>query len=212
MTVGLYAVISLANIVLARSYLSALDDWERGTGSFDQLVAAEADHLSTAPLEMLLLLLAGLSTVIWFYRATKNTETLGLARLDHTPKWAIWGWVVPILSLFRPYQMMSQTWAASTSPTGTIYPTPRVQPWWWGLFLAGLVLDRIVTGATRTEWTPDNARVMLHVGSAAATADIIAAALFITLVRALTQRQLATIDELERPPGIPTPEPAPRDQ
>lgn len=199
-SIGLYAVVRLVTIVTSFAYLGAITDWEQGHGSFEQIVAAETDYILASPFELLLLIAAGLTTMTWLYRAAKNTDTFGYTRLDHAPKWAIWGWVIPILALFRPYQMMTQTWIASAPPSDTFRPTPWIQPWWWGLFVLSFLLDTIGGfggDVTSSQWTADSARLALQLGSTAAAVDIAAAPLFIFLVRALTQRQQASINEFQ---------------
>ncbi|MCP5028462.1 MAG: DUF4328 domain-containing protein [Actinomycetia bacterium] len=200
--VGATAAVGLGELVLASQYLSALSGWEDGTRNFDDLIDAEESFLASGPLHLVLLLAASVVTVTWLYRMAKNTESLRLAPLEHTPKWAVWGWVVPILSLFRPYQMIGQTWRASASPTQTYEQLTRLAPWWWGTFLLTLALDQISASATSVEWTPDNARLMLQTARMASVADAVSAVLFILIVRALTQRQADTITELEAPQGL----------
>lgn len=53
----------------------------------------------------------------WAYRAQRNLPALGVSRPRFTPGWAIAWYFVPILSLIRPFQVMSETFAGS-EPAG----------------------------------------------------------------------------------------------
>lgn len=47
--------------------------------------------------------------VRWFWIAYRNLLFLG-ADLSFTSSWAIWGWFIPIINLFRPYKMIEEVW------------------------------------------------------------------------------------------------------
>ena len=50
--------------------------------------------------------------VLWFHRARINAEILGY-RQRHSPGWTFWGWVVPIVNLWFPFQIMGDMWRAA---------------------------------------------------------------------------------------------------
>ena len=65
--------------------------------------------------------------------------------MQYAPKWSVWGFIVPILNLFRPYQVMNELWQASEVVPGPDDPlakeaTPRIVYLWFGI----LVLDNII--------------------------------------------------------------------
>jgi hypothetical protein len=87
-----------------------------------------------------LALLAGWITgAMWLHRARKNAEAFN-PTFHHTRSagWAWGGWVCPIVNLWFPFQVVRDTDRAA-SPLGT----SPVIGWWWGLWIAYLVLDRI---------------------------------------------------------------------
>jgi len=57
--------------------------------------------------------IAGLSILfaVWFYRARINAERHGY-RQRHARGWAFWGWIVPIVNLWFPFQIMGDIWRA----------------------------------------------------------------------------------------------------
>jgi hypothetical protein len=71
----------------------------------------------------------------WIYRVNMNAHTLATG-LTIRPPWAVGWFFVPIAFLFKPYQAMKETWAASTNPgSWAAQPTPGLLNAWWALFL-----------------------------------------------------------------------------
>ena len=52
----------------------------------------------------------------WIYRAYKNIQGFGAEGLRFSPGWAMGYYFIPILSLIRPVQVMSEIWRASDDP------------------------------------------------------------------------------------------------
>jgi hypothetical protein len=169
--------------------------------------------------EGIVLLLAALLFLLWFRRAYWNLLALGAGRLRYTGGWAIWGWLVPLLSLVRPKQLLNDIWRASDpglSPgqpgAWRRRPVPSVLTWWWLVFLAS-VSARAVT----TESFHALAQVMTFgllgraidpirpTSGVQALADLltaVAALLALRVVRMLTDRQQARAERLGAvPPG-----------
>jgi hypothetical protein len=129
----------------------------------------------------------------WLYRAYKNVDavTPGARRYGHG--WAIGGWFVPILSLWRPKQVVNDVWRAGT-PEGR--PLDAPPGWllriWWCAFLITSVLGNI---ASRTGTDPDATNEELRSGTiaylVADSFDCVAAVLAILTVLAVTRRMEA---------------------
>jgi len=85
---------------------------------------------------------AGVAFLMWIHRAHRNLPSLGATDLRFTPRWAVGWFFVPIMSLFRPYQVTSEIWKASDPEVnitdGTAWKSAATSPivgWWWALFL-----------------------------------------------------------------------------
>lgn len=104
--------------------------------------AARADSLVLWQLaELPLVLLCGILFITWLYRGHRSDHMEPLS-LQHKSGWAIGGWFVPILNLWRPYQMVTDL---RRGAAGTRHPlTYPVQALWWGAFLVYSALDRVV--------------------------------------------------------------------
>ena len=49
--------------------------------------------------------------VVWFYRARINAEQHGY-RQRRARGWAFWGWIIPIVNIWFPFQIMGDIWRA----------------------------------------------------------------------------------------------------
>lgn len=135
----------------------------------------------------------------WLAQARRNAEALGGRGMVHAPAWAVWGWFVPILNLFRPYEVVGEIWRASEpGPDRRSHPlaesTPPFMRAWWAAWLIGGFLSQLafrmhmrlselsgLAAFMAAEW------VLL----AATLASLAAAVLATRLVRELDQRQRA---------------------
>ena len=61
-------------------------------------------------------ILTGITFLKWIYRAYKNIQGFGAEGLRFSPGWAVGYYFIPILSLIRPVQVMSEIWRASDDP------------------------------------------------------------------------------------------------
>lgn len=138
-------------------------------GSGVNLYAEEPEAIDESPLSVAVLLAAGLifiayvaillgcivTYLLWLYRARANLASLGIADARWSPGWAIAWWFIPIMSLFRPYQLVKEVWQASHPAATPADWRRRAVPgffgWWWALFLVGEIggnlTDRISRAA-----------------------------------------------------------------
>ena len=86
--------------------------------------------------------------LIWIYRAHKNLNALGATELKYSPGWAVGGFFVPLLNIFRPYQVVAEIWKASSKGArrggGTNWKFEQIPAYfglWWGLWLFSGFLD-----------------------------------------------------------------------
>ncbi|MBN1589021.1 MAG: DUF4328 domain-containing protein [Pirellulales bacterium] len=135
--------------------------------------------------------------LMWFHRVHRNLPSLGARMLQFTPAWAVGYWFIPIMNLFRPYQVMREIWQASDpallqSPFSTRVATrvsSAVVGWWWALFLVmgwlGNIGSRIQTIENSTEMFIVGAWILI----ASNLITVPAALLAIHLVRRTTSNQ-----------------------
>ena len=86
---------------------------------------------------------------MWIHQASKNLVALGVHYQRFSPGWAVGWWFVPVMSLFRPYQVMKEIWRGSYPDIGIgdqaawrNVPVSSLLGWWWAaLLLHGWVLN-----------------------------------------------------------------------
>lgn len=115
----------------------------------------------------------------WILRVSKNAHSF-TRKLQISP-WGGIGWyVVPIMSLFKPYEAMSEIWQASEiTPART---QDRLLILWWVSFLFGGFLNTATAMVGRSEPAP-----ALEIGDD--VVGIIAGVIFLMLVWRLTRMQ-----------------------
>jgi hypothetical protein len=105
---------------------------------------------------------AGIFFLMWFHRAHRNLPALGIQEPDYSPRWAVAGFFVPFINVWRPYQVMREVWNASDPDTveglswKEMSPSPLVK-WWWALFVLSIYLWNIALRLTLTgEFSPES--------------------------------------------------------
>jgi Domain of unknown function (DUF4328) len=104
-------------------------------------------------------IVTGITFLKWIYRAYKNIQGFGAEGLRFSPGWAVGYYFIPILSLIRPVQVMSEIWRASDDPRNW---RRRPGSWliasWWTLFLVytgvtQVSLEIAFQASTNDQWT-----------------------------------------------------------
>lgn len=87
--------------------------------------------------------------LLWFKREYHNLHAIN-PKLKYKEAWAIWSWFIPIINLWRPYQIMKEIYIhATTTEKKEIHPeeeeiiTTPVIDLWWLLWLASNVLSQV---------------------------------------------------------------------
>ncbi|HEU0302076.1 MAG TPA: DUF4328 domain-containing protein, partial [Longimicrobium sp.] len=84
----------------------------------------------------------------WLLQARRNALAMGAEGMEYSDGWAIWGWFIPIIALFRPYQVVREAWRASDpAPDAPLWvgmaAAPGTMAAWWGCWVVGSVLSQI---------------------------------------------------------------------
>jgi len=99
---------------------------------------------------MIAYIISGITFIQWFRRAYYNLHQ-EVTYLSHTEGWAAGSWFVPIINLFRPYQIMKELYQETkellvkkeiTLKT-TFLPTSSLG-WWWTLWIINGIISQFV--------------------------------------------------------------------
>ena len=96
--------------------------------------------------QLLCMGLTALAFLFWLYRVRVNVRALGMRKMRYRREWTLLGFLIPILNLHRPYQVVREIWQASDPETGgpvgwKAVRTPRMLAYWWLLLLVYLGLE-----------------------------------------------------------------------
>ena len=134
--------------------------------------------------------------LMWIHRAHRNLPSLGNTNLKYSPGWAVGWFFVPILSLWKPYQVTTEIWKAS-DPTIDINGSTAWEKSsasslvssWWFLFIVSAVIGNIVLRLFLQAETPSEILTVSRWSFIVGIIDIVIAILTILIVRNIDQRQ-----------------------
>ena len=190
------------NIYSEVQELALIDDLEQldaaGVEYYDEETSARVDANDERQRHAMFGYLAAvvLSTIvllIWTSRTNRACRDLGARGMEFTPGWA-WGfWLIPILNLVKPFQIVRELWT-TTDPDGRA--SPLVGCWWIAWLGSGFVA-RFAARDLPADATLEDFRHADHANLLSHGVDIIAFALTIVVVTKLTARLKAYHDRVE---------------
>jgi hypothetical protein len=137
---------------------------------------------------LIIFITTGVLFIIWLFQAHRSDRMTPL-NLEHASGWAIGGWFVPILGLWRPYQMVREVRQGAVAG---VYPPAGVLPWWWAAFLVSNLVNWVAAGIGNTD--SDRPRRLLEglrdfalAGLVADVVTVVAGLLAFLVVRGTTQ-------------------------
>jgi hypothetical protein len=220
------ALVALAATMLARAWDFGARQWS--IGLLQSIVATEqgGEPASQAQLELAdqlvnlgafainaLLLVTAIVFLRWVHRLVTLTRALGAPDLRWTPSQAVWGFIIPFVSLVRPYQVLRDV-QQRLDPEEVAPPAPRLERdlqadyrssalvlpprakaltssllgLWWGSFIAMSVVARLANAFVKGATTTHAVVAAYHSDMLASGLAVVAAALCMQVVRSLTAR------------------------
>ena len=188
----LLAVVDVASLVNGLSEIRLLGRIADGETVSDAAVSASDTRSQVLGLLQMLCWIAAAATFIfWFQRAYKAVDTVAPGFRRHGTGWAIGGWFVPILALWRPKQIANDIWRATAPPgkEGVGYLTV-----WWTFFLISNIVSRAALRSYGEGDTPAEIRNGSIVYAVSDAIEIIGLVLALFVVRLLTRRMTGRLD------------------
>jgi hypothetical protein len=138
--------------------------------------------------------------VVWLFRVRHNAEVMCKAQHRRARGWIVAGWIVPIVNLWFPKQIVDDIWLASDPMTDagrhTLEGLPRhgLVTAWWLCWITSLLLDRAAARTITAASSVDDGQTGAVLNSVTGALLVAAATLAIAIIRRITayQRQRST--------------------
>lgn len=140
-----YAAFSLITIAVDAWGIGALTAYDQGSAGIEALNAYDAVSIPLSIVALIVLLAAAVFWVVWQYRAAASLPAGSLRR---SPGWHVGSWFIPIVSLFFPFQNVSDLARASQARL-----TPGIRGAWWALWISA---NFVSAGASRLMTSADS--------------------------------------------------------
>lgn len=164
----------------------------------DYVPGAEIEAFTTAGAALAYLVtyfVSAFLVLMWYLRSVRNAHALSNG-VETSPKWAIWWFIIPLVSLWKPYSMTSELWRSSRQPDGwKSLPDPSLLRWWWGAVLVSGLVINVSSGFSRTAATASQLAVSDSVLIGGYALQIFAGVLFLRIGNAVSRQQTALISE-----------------
>jgi Domain of unknown function (DUF4328) len=147
-------------------------------------------------LQFLMMIPAAIVFIGWLFRAHGNLHWVAPDAVRHKSGWAIGGWFVPILNLWRPFQMVSDVWRGAR---GVNFGALVIG--WWSLWIGSTVASWIA-GGQRSDADPETILQGTYWLVATDAMSLVSAILVVLIVRRATEGLDGRRDEAE-PPTVP---------
>jgi hypothetical protein len=154
-----------------------------------------------------MLILTAIAFMTWLYRSRANLRAFGTRRLRYSRNWAIFGFLIPVLNLIRPYQVTREVWQASDPSTTNPLDWMRVKPprlirVWWGTFIAFSLLKLLARWMmSSSAYDPLRLQLAQVVDLAADFMAAVSVTLVYFVVDRITEAQESKWSRLGPPPG-----------
>jgi len=201
----------LSIIAIVSSYLQLELLKKAQLGEFITEDQANTNDLRQQVIGILQTILYIVSVIVflnWFRRAYGNLLRLGIKGVNHKESMAIWSWIIPIISLFRPVQIMNEIWNKTQEKIKTYDPSYLIKngEWliglWWTLFILSNLVGRYIL---KTAFRQDSIDGFIISSQAQLISDAIQlseALLVILIVSQLSKIELKLMKEVKRAGGI----------
>lgn len=143
----------------------------------------------------------------WFRRAYGNLHRVGMNYIKHKESMAVWTWFIPIISFYRPVQIMNEIWTATQERIKKFDPTYVIQSGgliiglWWTFFILSNFIGRYVL---KTAFKQDTIEQLIESSEAILISDILhipEALLIIFIVYKLSRIETKLADKIKKSGG-----------
>ena len=145
--------------------------------------------------------------LMWKHKASKNLAPLGVSNQRFSPRWAVAYYFIPILNLFRPYQVMKEIYLRSGG--GGTTPSYSILTAWWGMWIISEFINNRIARQFFKEHNIDDLIALNYASIVGDFLTIVAGILVFVVVSRITTNQetswskIAETEENRMPPIPP---------
>ena len=190
-----YVLIGLQLVSIGSTYMQVqlLQGAAVGDMTDEAADANDMRQLAIGVVILVAVITLAISYIIWLRRSYRNQTALGAQGLKYSPGWATAYWFIPILNLFRPYQVTKELYQtsdpASDGSNWSYLPTAPLLGWWWAAWVISGIADRVSSRMVGGEPTIEQLLRSSWADIVTSVLAIIAAVLALMVVRVITERQ-----------------------
>ena len=143
----------------------------------------------------------------WFRRAYGNLHRVGVKNLKNGETMAVWAWFIPIVSLFKPVQIMNEIWTKTQrkiqelDTSYSIKSVGLIIGLWWTLHIISNLIGRYIL---KTAFKDETIEQLIEASQATLISDsmqIPEALLVVLIVSKLSKIELKLAEEIEKSGG-----------
>lgn len=151
-TIALILTVMLVNIVNFVFDVSNFELYKKIAAgakyTVEEIENREFNNLVILMVYITVFVASAVAFIMWFRRAYNNIKCLG-TDINHYENWTVISWFIPVLNLFRPYQIMREMYKKSdeyiTSRDSEHKPAELIfVGWWWALWIMTALYGNIV--------------------------------------------------------------------
>lgn len=141
--------LDLISLLSSLMQLDLLDQIKKGQFVADAVLTSnDSREQSIGVLYIIAFIISGVVFIRWFRRAYYNLH-LRTRNCEHSDGWAAGAWFTPIISLFRPYQIMLELWTKTTDmisiKSNKIHGgTTALISVWWALWIVSNYIGKYI--------------------------------------------------------------------
>ena len=159
----------------------------------DEATSNDAVYGGIGIAQMALFAITGLSWLLWLSASYKAVLSVGARSARFTAGWAVGYWFVPVVNLWRPYQIVKDLWLRSDNANSRAVldteSAPSLIGIWWAAYLAAAVSGRVLLQQSRHATTISELQNLTVAGMANDALTLLAAVFALMVVQGVVKRQ-----------------------
>ena len=131
--------------------------------------------------------------LIWLNRYSKNTHSMARKKLTYTPGWTVGYFFIPILSLFRPYQAVSELYRENNQNA-----SQSILAWWWAAWIISTLAGKASFKLSIRAKTLSELKLANQVTIFSDAIDVITFSLLLIMIVKMTKWQIEKHDQVQK--------------